>query len=274
MLNISYNCLDRHLADGGDKVAYHWEGEPGDTRTITYSELHAEVCRLANALADLGVGKGDRVAIYMGMVPELPVAMLACARIGAVHSVVFGGFSERGAVRPDSGCRGQGDRHPGRCVASGIGGSSQGGRRCCCRSLPDDRTRRGCEAVRQQGDDESRSATTGITTWSQRPLPSAPEQLDAEDPLYILYTSGTTAKPKGIVHTQGGYLTQITTSHALVFDIKPDDVYWCAADIGWVTGHSYIVYAPLANHTTGIIYEGAPTRRTRIGCGRSWSATA
>ena len=259
VLNLSYNCLDRHLAaGGGDKVAYHWEGEPGDTRTITFAELHAEVCRFANALADLGVGKGDVVAIYMGMIPELPVAMLACARIGAIHSVVFGGFSSealsdriqdasakvlvtqdgawrRGSIVP---LKGAGDAAADRCP-----------------SIEHVVVVKRCsnEVTMKPGRDHWYHDLVAKASAER-----APEPLNAEDPLYILYTSGTTAKPKGIVHTQGGYLTQIVSTHALVFDIKPNDVYWCAADIGWVTGHSYIVYAPLANHTTGIIYEGAP----------------
>ena len=257
-LNLSYNCLDRHLETGGDKVAYYWEGEPGDSRAITYRELHAEVCRLANVLGDLGVGKGDRVAIYMGMIPELPVAMLACARIGAAHSVVFGGFSSdaladriqdataKVLVTQDGAWR-RGSIVPLKTAADAAADASPSiehvvvVRRC------------GNEVEMKEGRD----------VWYHDVVPQAsdtrqPEVLNAEDTLYILYTSGTTAKPKGIVHTQGGYLTHVVTTHSLIFDVKPDDVFWCAADIGWVTGHSYIVYAPLANHTTGVIYEGAP----------------
>ena len=259
VLNISYNCLDRHLSSGGgDKVAYYWEGEPGDRRTITYAQLHAEVSRFANALADLGLGKGDRVAIYMGMIPELPVAMLACARIGAVHSVVFGGFSAEalsGRIQDAS--------------AKALITQDGAWRRGTIVPLKQfgDAAVAQCPTIEhvvvvQRAQNEV-AMQSGRDHWYHDLMAAAApdrpaEPLGAEDPLYILYTSGTTARPKGIVHTQGGYLTQVATSHALVFDIKPDDVYWCAADIGWVTGHSYIVYGPLANHTTGIIYEGAP----------------
>ncbi len=259
LLNLSYNCLDRHLADGGgDKVAYHWEGEPGDARMITYAELHADVCRFANALAGLGVVKGDRVAIYMGMVPELPVAMLACARIGAVHSVVFGGFSSEALS-------GRIQDAAAKVIVTQDGAWRRGS--VLPLKVAADAAADRCSTVEHvvvvKRCDNEVTMKPGRDHWYHDLIASAsaehtPAQLDAEHPLYILYTSGTTAKPKGIVHTQGGYLTQIATSHALVFDIKPDDVYWCAADIGWVTGHSYIVYAPLANHTTGIIYEGAP----------------
>ena len=257
-LNLSYNCLDRHLETGGDKVAYYWEGEPGDSRVITYRELHAEVCRFANALADLGVGKGDRVAIYMGMIPELPVAMLACARLGAAHSVVFGGFS-----------------------AEALGGRIQD---AAAKVLitQDGAWRRGTVVPLKGAADMAADACPtiehvvvvkrtanevemkkGRDLWYHDLVADAsptrePAVLNAEDTLYILYTSGTTAKPKGIVHTQGGYLTHVAATHSMIFDVKGDDVFWCAADIGWVTGHSYIVYAPLANHTTGVIYEGAP----------------
>ncbi len=257
-LNVSYNCLDRHLAAGGDKVAYHWEGEPGDTRTITYSELHEEVCRFANALLDLGVARGDRVAIYMGMIPELPVAMLACARIGAVHSVVFGGFSSDAlADRIDDATA--------RLVITQDGAWRRGSvvplkeftdtAVARCDSITDVVVVRRCEnAVEMvEGRDHWYHDIVAVASPDNEP-----ERMNAEDLLYILYTSGTTAKPKGIVHTQGGYLTGAATTHHYVFDIKPDDIYWCAADIGWVTGHSYIVYGPLANHTTGVMYEGAP----------------
>jgi acetyl-CoA synthetase len=257
-LNLSYNCLDRHLESGGDKVAYHWEGEPGDTRTITYRDLHEEVCRFANALADLGVERGDRVAIYMGMIPELPVAMLACARLGAVHSVVFGGFSAdaladriqdasaKALITQDGAWR-RGSVVP-------LKDNSDG-------ALRDAPTIETVVVVRRCENDVAMKE--GRDHWYHDLVAAAspkrdPEHLDAEDLLYILYTSGTTAKPKGIVHTQAGYLTGVTTTHSMVFDIKPDDVYWCAADIGWVTGHSYIVYGPLANHTTSVMYEGAP----------------
>jgi len=258
-LNVSYNCLDRHVeAGGGDKVAFHWEGEPGETRTITYAELLEEVCRFANALKSIGVQKGDRVNIYLGMVPELPVAMLACARIGAPHSVVFGGFSAESLrdrindaeakvlITADGGYR-RGQVVPLKANAEEALAS--------CPSIQHVIT------VRRTG--EEHPFTEGRDLWyheliAEQPAECEPEPMDAEDLLYLLYTSGTTGKPKGIAHTTGGYLTQVAATHRMIFDIHDDDVYWCAADIGWVTGHSYIVYGPLANHTTGIIYEGAP----------------
>jgi len=257
-LNLAYNCLDRHLKTGGDKVAYYWEGEPGDTRTITYRDLYEEVCRFANALADLGVKRGDRVAIYMGMIPELPVAMLACARLGAVHSVVFGGFSSDALA----------DRIQ---DASATVVITQDGawRRGSVVPLKEftDTAVEACDTIEHvvtvRRCENDVTMVEGRDHWyhdiveGQAPE-REPEVMNAEDLLYILYTSGTTAKPKGIVHSQGGYLTGVTTTHKFVFDIKDDDVYWCAADIGWVTGHSYIVYGPLANHTTGVMYEGAP----------------
>jgi acetyl-CoA synthetase len=258
-LNASYNCLDRHVeAGGGDKVAYYWEGEPGDKRTITYRDLYEETCRLANALRSLGIGKGDRVAIYLGMIPELPVAMLACARIGAAHSVVFGGFSAE-ALR---------DRiidAEAKVVITADGGYRRG--QVVPLKASTDEAVAECPSiehvitVRRTGGEHT--FTPGRDLWYHELIAAAstecpPEEMDAEDPLYLLYTSGTTGKPKGIVHTTGGYMTQVAASHQMIFDIHDDDVYWCAADIGWVTGHSYIVYGPLANHSTGIIYEGAP----------------
>lgn len=258
-LNIAYNCLDRHLESSGDKVAYHWIGEPGDTRSITYQELYDQVCRLANGLKSLGVGKGDRVAIYMGMIPELPIALLACARLGAVHSVVFGGFSSDALA----------DRILDADAKTVItqDGAWRGGNVVPLKANADISFARtpGVEhvvVVHRTANDVHMQP--GRDIWyhdlvADQSTDCPPERLNAEDPLYILYTSGTTGKPKGIVHTQGGYLANITATHSYVFDIKPDeDVYWCAADIGWVTGHSYIVYGPLANRTTGVIYEGAP----------------
>ncbi|HEY7667873.1 MAG TPA: acetate--CoA ligase [Actinomycetota bacterium] len=258
-LNVSVNCLDRHVeAGGGDKVAYFWEGEPGDTRTLTYRELLDEVARLANALKSIGVRRGDRVAIYLGMIPELPIAMLACARIGAPHSVVFGGFSAESLkdrindaeakvlITADGGYR-RGQvvplkAHADQAVAE-------------CPSIEHVVT------VRRTGGEHP--FVEGRDLWyhdliADQPTECQPEEMDAEDLLYLLYTSGTTGKPKGIAHSTGGYLTQVAATHRMIFDIHEDDVFWCAADIGWVTGHSYIVYGPLANHTTGIIYEGAP----------------
>jgi acetyl-CoA synthetase len=257
-LNVSVNCLDRHVEAGrGDKVAYHWEGEPGETRTITYRELLEETCRLANALRALGVRKGDRVAIYMPMIPELPVAMLACARIGAAHSVVFGGFSSDAlASRIDDA----------QCVAliTADGGYRKGAV-VNLKANADDALRRSpsvkhSAVVRRTGQEVEWSE--GRDRWyheliADQPTTADPEPMDSEDLLYLLYTSGTTAKPKGIMHTTGGYLAGVAATHRYVFDIHDTDVYWCMADIGWVTGHSYIVYGPLANGTTGIIYEGA-----------------
>jgi acetyl-CoA synthetase len=259
-LNVSYNCLDRHVAAGrGDRIAYHWEGEPGDTRTITYAELLDEVQRFANVLKSLGVTRGDRVAIYMPMIPELPVAMLACTRIGAPHSVVFGGFSSD-ALR---------DRiqdAEAKVLITADGGNRKGKptplKPAADVALADTPTITDVVVVRRTGSDVA--MTDGRDHWWHELMADAgpvcpPEQMDSEDLLYLLYTSGTTAKPKGIMHTTGGYLTQVAFTHKYVFDLHPErDVYWCAADIGWVTGHSYIVYGPLANGATGVMYEGTP----------------
>ena len=257
-LNVSVNCLDRHLAERGDKVAFHWEGEPGDTATLTYNDLHEQVCKLANAMRDQGIGKGDAVAIYMGMIPELPVAMLACARIGAPHTVVFGGFSAEalGDRIIDFGCTAVITQDEG----------WRNGKIVPLKTNADD-AMVNCPAVttsivvRRTGNEVG--WVEGRDHWYHDLVADAsgecePEPMDAEDPLYVLYTSGTTGKPKGILHTTGGYLVGVTATHREIFDIRDDDVYWCAADIGWVTGHSYIVYGPLANGVTGIIYEGAP----------------
>jgi acetyl-CoA synthetase len=259
-LNVSFNCLDRHVAAGhGDQVAYHWEGEPGDTRTITYAQLLEEVQRTANALMSLGIRKGDRVNIYLGMVPELPIAMLACARIGAPHSVVFGGFSAE-ALR---------DRindAEARLVITADGAWRRGQvvplKESADTAMTETPSIERCLVVRRTGQDVAMQ--DGRDVWWDEVVPGQsadcpPEPMDSEDLLYLLYTSGTTAKPKGIMHTTGGYLTQVAWTHQNVFDIKPDtDVYWCAADVGWVTGHSYIVYGPLANRTTSVMYEGTP----------------
>jgi len=259
-LNVSFNCLDRHVAAGhGDQVAYHWEGEPGDTRTITYAQLLEEVQRTANALMSLGIRKGDRVNIYLGMVPELPIAMLACARIGAPHSVVFGGFSAE-ALR---------DRindAEARLVITADGAWRRGQvvplKESADTAMAETPSIERCLVVRRTGQDVAMQ--DGRDVWWDEVVPGQsadcpPEPMDSEDLLYLLYTSGTTAKPKGIMHTTGGYLTQVAWTHQNVFDVKPDtDVYWCAADVGWVTGHSYIVYGPLANRTTSVMYEGTP----------------
>src|SRR2546430_716943 len=258
-LNVAYNCLDRHVEAGrGDRVAYHWEGEPGDTRTYTYADLKAEVCRFANVLKSLGVKKGDRVNIYLPMIPELPVAMLACARIGAPHSVVFGGFSADALA---------GRIEDAECVAviTADGGYRKGAvvplKANADEAIERTSSVKHCVIVKRTGQevawDESRDHWYHDIVARQSTT-AEPEAMDSEDLLYLLYTSGTTAKPKGIMHTTGGYLTGVATTHRLIFDIHPEtDVYWCMADIGWVTGHSYIVYGPLANGTTGIIYEGA-----------------
>jgi acetyl-CoA synthetase len=259
-LNVSVNCVDRHVAAGhGDRVAYHFEGEPGDTRTITYAELLSEVERFANVLKGLGVTRGDRVAIYMPMIPELPVAMLACTRIGAAHSVVFGGFSSD-ALR---------DRiidAEAKVLVTADGGWRKGRpnllKPAADVALADTPSITDVVVVKRV--DQPVDMTEGRDHWWSDVMAEAephcePERMDSEDLLFLLYTSGTTAKPKGIMHTTGGYLTQVAYTHKYVFDLKPDkDVYWCAADIGWVTGHSYIVYGPLANGATGVLYEGAP----------------
>ncbi|HYI26105.1 MAG TPA: acetate--CoA ligase [Thermomicrobiales bacterium] len=259
-LNVAYNCLDRHVEAGkGDKVAYYWEGEPGDTRAITYSELLTEVCKTANALKELGVQKGDRVAVYMPMILEAPVALLACARIGAPHSMVFGGFSAE-ALRDrinDAQCT---------VVITADGGYRRGAAAALKpnvdKALEETPSVQKVLVARRTGGDVT--MVEGRDVWWDVVVPRQsdecpPEEMDSEDMLYILYTSGTTAKPKGIVHTTAGYLLQTSWTHKAVFDIKDDDIYWCAADIGWVTGHSYIVYGPLANGTTSVMYEGTPT---------------
>jgi acetyl-CoA synthetase len=258
-LNLSYNCLDRHLATSADKVAYHWIGEPGETRTITYGELHRQVCQFANALIALGLKKGDTAALYMGMVPELPVAMLACARIGVIHSAVFGGFSSDALADRinDAQC----------AIVITQDYAWRAGKEVPLKANADtalERTPsiRNVIVLRRTGSEVHMKE--GRDLWWEDAIAGQAEEcepvhLDSEDPLYILYTSGTTGKPKGIVHTQAGYFTQVVTTHSQVFDLKPDsDVYWCAADIGWVTGHSYIVYGPLGNRATSLIYEGAP----------------
>jgi acetyl-CoA synthetase len=268
-LNVAYNCVDRHVDAGlGERVAIHWEGEPGDSRTITYAELQREVCKTANALLSLGLSTGDRVAIYMPMLPEAIFSMLACARLGLTHSVVFGGFSAEAL-------RSRIDDAEAKLVITADG-----------------QYRRGKPAPLKAAVDEAVSRTPtiehvlvvkrteidvdwtdGRDLWWQDVVEGqsethTPEAFDAEHPLYILYTSGTTGRPKGILHTSGGYLTQCAYTHRNVFDIKPEsDVYWCTADIGWVTGHSYIVYGPLANGVTEVVYEGTPNTPHE---GRHW----
>ena len=257
--NLSYNCVDRHaLGARAGKTALIWEGEPGEVRKLTYAELHAEVQRFANALKDLGIQKGDRVAVYMGMTPELAIALLACARIGAVHSVIFGGFAAN-------------------AISDRVNDSS-----CVAILTQDSSYRRGNEIKLKQTVDEALAScptvkhvivykrtgsavnmTEGRDHWwhdlvAKAEAECAAEPLDSEDPLYILYTSGTTGKPKGLVHTTGGYAVQTYLTTKYVFDLRDEDVYWCTADIGWVTGHSYVVYGPLQNGATVLMYEGAP----------------
>src|SRR5215475_10063344 len=272
-LNAAYNCVDRHVEAGrGDKVAFYWEGEPGDSRTITYADLKAAVCRAANALTDLGISKGDRVAIYMPMIPETVVAMLACARLGAPHTVVFGGFSA-------DALRGRVLDCDARLIVTADGGYRRGAASALKPAVDEalavmDREQpnvRNVVVVRRTGQDvpwqEGRDLWWHDVVGRQSDQHVA-EPHDAEHPLYVMYTSGTTAKPKGILHTTGGYLTQVAYTHHAVFDIKPDtDVFWTAADIGWVTGHSYIVYGPLTNGATSVMYEGTPDTPHR---GRWW----
>jgi acetyl-CoA synthetase len=258
-INISYNCLDRHLATWRkNKAAFIWEGEPGEQRTLTYLQLHREVCKFANVLKKLGVQSGDRVALYMPLVPELAISMLSCARIGATHTVIFGGFSAD-AIR---------DRvNDGQCklIVTADGGFRRG-REIKLKPVVDEAAKQ-CPSVtsvvvyRRTG---SRiDMKPGRDHWWHEIISTVssdcpPAELDSEHPLYILYTSGTTGKPKGILHTTGGYLTQVAYTTKIVFDLKDEDVFWCTADIGWVTGHSYVVYGPLANGATVFMYEGAP----------------
>ncbi|MEX0386444.1 acetate--CoA ligase [Spiribacter onubensis] len=259
-LNVSYNCLDRHLETHGDRNAIIWEGdEPGNTRHITYRELHEEVCRLANVLKDRGVAKGDRVSIYMPMIPEAVVAMLACTRIGAVHSIVFGGFSPH-ALRDrieDADCRTVITADQG--LRSGKPVPLKENVEKAIDGLDSVHT---VVTVRHTGNEVTWNPDRDI--WYQESLAEAsptcePEEMDAEDPLFILYTSGSTGKPKGVLHTTGGYLLQASMTFKYVFDYHDGEVYWCTADVGWVTGHSYIVYGPLSNAATSLVFEGVPT---------------
>jgi len=262
-LNVCFNCVDRHVESGnGDKVAYYWEGEPQDERReLSFSDLQREVVRFANGLKKLGVKKGTPVAIYMGMIPELPIAMLACTRLGAPHTVVFGGFSAEalsGRI-DDMGCK---------VLITQDEGWRNGGKvplkQNADAAIEESPSIKSSVVFRRTG--EGPAMQEGRDVWWHELVDGEPddpascpcEPMDSEDLLYLLYTSGTTAKPKGIVHTTAGYLVGVASTHYYIFDVKPDSVYWCAADIGWVTGHSYIVYGPLCNGTTGVIYEGVP----------------
>jgi len=270
-LNVSYNCLDRHLEARGNKPALIWEAEDGATLELTYREMHANVCRFANALKRLGVEAGDRVAIYMPMIPELPMAMLACARIGAVHSVVFGGFSAPALADRihDSSAR---------LLITADGGFRRAKivplKQAADEALAKCPTVKNMVVVRRTGENVNWKA--GRDLWWHELVEKESEEcpapgFDAEQPLFILYTSGTTGKPKGVLHTSGGYLTQAAWSTQLVFDLREDDIYWCTADIGWVTGHTYIVYGPMANGASVAMYEGAPDTPKRD---RFWEIVA
>jgi len=269
-LNVSYNCLDRHVAAGhGEQVAFYWEGEPGDARVLTYADMLAETCRVANALKSLGVAKGDRVAIYLGMVPELAATMLACARIGAAHSVVFGGFSAQSL-------RDRINDAEAKVLVTADGAWRRGAvvplKEIADAAVAETPSIERVVVLRRTGQQVAVDAARDV--WYHDLVPQQPaeypcESMDSEDLLYLLYTSGTTGKPKGIMHTTGGYLTQVAFSHRYVFDLHPDtDVFWCTADVGWVTGHSYVVYGPLANRATSVMYEGTPDHPDRA---RWWS---
>jgi acetyl-CoA synthetase len=258
-INVSYNCLDRHLSTWRkNKAAIIWEGEPGDSRVLTYQQLHHEVCKFSNVLKDLGVRKGDRVAIYMPLVPELAISMLACARIGATHSIIFGGFSAQALVDRINDAQAS-------TVITSDGGFRRGGvvplKDNVDEALNSTPSVQNLVVLKRTGTEVSMQA--GRDHWWHELMEtvtadSKPERLDSEHPLFVLYTSGTTGKPKGVVHSTGGYLTAAAITTKWVFDLRDDDTYWCTADIGWITGHSYVVYGPLANGATSLMYEGAP----------------
>jgi acetyl-CoA synthetase len=264
-LNVAVNCVDRHVDAGlGERVAFYWEGEPGDTRTFTYRDLLTSLCQAANALSELGVRAGDKVALYMPMIPEAVIAMLACARLGAPHTVVFGGFSSDALRSRIQDC-------DARFVVTADGGYRRGApsplKPAVDEAVKECHRVRRVLVVRRTGQDVAWDEARDVW-WHEvvdrQPTAHEAEAFDAEHPLYIMYTSGTTAKPKGILHTSGGYLTHVSATHSLIFDLKPEtDVFWTAADIGWVTGHSYIVYGPLANAATSVMYEGTPDTPTR-----------
>jgi acetyl-CoA synthetase len=270
-LNVTYNCVDRHAHSARrNKAAIIWEGEPGDSRVLTYGMLQREVNRCANALRSLGVSKGDRVAIYMGMIPELAIVMLACAKIGAPHSIVFGGFSAEALRERINDAKA---KIVVTCDGAWRRGSVVPLKASVDEALRETPTIQNVMVVRRIGDASRAHMYPGRDVWWHDVINAASDEcaaqpMDAEDMLFVLYTSGTTGKPKGIVHTSGGYLVGVSATHRYVFDIKEDDVYWCTADIGWVTGHSYIVYGPLANGATSLMYEGTPDYPDRD---RFWS---
>ena len=272
-LNVSYNCIDRHVKNGRrNKAAIVWEGEPGDWKVYTYGDLLREVCQFANGLKSLGVKKGDRVTIYLPMTPELPIAMLACARIGAPHSVVFGGFSSESL-------RDRINDSESKLLITADGGYRRGGivplKKNADGSLDGAPTVEKVVVLRRTGSADDKMVDGRDMWWHDlmegQPMTCEPEPMDSEDMLFLLYTSGTTGKPKGIVHTSGGYLLGVQATAKWIFDLKEDDVYWCTADIGWVTGHSYIVYGPLANGATTVMYEGSPDYPDRD---RFWAVVA
>ncbi len=272
--NLCYNAVDRHALGGKEnKVAILWESEPGEVRRLTFGQLYVEVQKFANVLKELGIRKGDRVAIYMGMTPELAIALLACARLGVIHSVIFGGFAANALV----------DRiNDASCVAVLTqDGTCRRGAEVPLKPVVDEALPK-CPSVKSvvvyRRTGSPVNMQQGRDRWwhdlmAKAPAECPPEQLDSEDPLYILYTSGTTGKPKGLVHTIGGYSVQTYLTSKLIFDLKDDDVYWCTADIGWVTGHSYVVYGILQNGVTTLMYEGAPIILNRIACGRLLTIT-
>jgi len=258
-LNVSANCIDRHLKKNGKKTAIIWVGDdPGDQKKITYKELHKNVCKAANALKSIGVQKGDRVTIYLTMIPELAYTMLACARIGAIHSIIFGGFS------PDSIATRINDCKSDYLITADEG--VRGGKIIPLKKIADEALLqcpniKKCVVVKRTGNQvnwENERDVSYEELISKVSAKCEPEEMNAEDPLFILYTSGSTGKPKGVLHTSGGYLVYASMTHQYIFDYKPKDIYWCTADIGWVTGHSYIIYGPLSNGATTIMFEGIP----------------